>query len=323
MEKEIELKINKMHCIGCKQTIENNLKTMDGIKDIKVDLNTNTAKITFDEQKITLEKIEKEIHNLNYCTCESEKNCKYKNKENGFVQGIIYGFIPHIGCIGFIIFSILGVSFATNIFKSFLLDPNFFYILILLSLIFASISAAIYLKTNNFLSFSGIKRKWKYLLVLYGSTLTVNLLLFLIVFPYATNFVYAQNQNKIDLQNSASIPQSSPQTNIEKISLEVQIPCSGHAPLISDELSKINGVRKVEFQFPNIFLVEYDNTLTNKDKILSLEVFKTYSAKLLSSSTQQEVSKQQNQYFMPIPNNTLNTQNQRRTYGCGCNIKRT
>jgi len=69
--------------------------------------------------------------------------------------------------------------------------------------------------------------------------------------------------------------------------------------------------------------VEYDNTLTNKDKILSLEVFKTYSAKLLSSSTQQEVSKQQNQYFMPIPNNTLNTQNQRRTYGCGCNIKRT
>ena len=33
--------------------------------------------------------------------------------------------------------------------------------------------------------------------MLYGSTLTVNLLLFLIVFPYATNFVYAQNQNKI------------------------------------------------------------------------------------------------------------------------------
>lgn len=39
-----------------------------------------------------------------------------KKKPKGFLVGLIYGLIPHIGCIGFIIFSILGVTTATIFF---------------------------------------------------------------------------------------------------------------------------------------------------------------------------------------------------------------
>jgi copper chaperone CopZ len=74
--------------------------------------------------------------------------------------------------------------------------------------------------------------------------------------------------------------------SISSIRLKVDIPCSGHAPLISQELKSINGVVGVQFSFPNIFDVEYDSTKTSKQQILSLDVFKTYKATVLESTTQ-------------------------------------
>ncbi len=91
--------------------------------------------------------------------CEKPKETK---KEKGVLKGILYGLAPHTFCIAFIVFTVLGATTATALLKPLLLNPYFFYILIGLSFIFATISAIFYLKRNGILSFPGIKKKWRY-----------------------------------------------------------------------------------------------------------------------------------------------------------------
>ena len=218
--------------------------------------------------------------------------CQTTAKESkGIGSGLVYGLIPHVGCIAFIVFTILGVTTATALFKPLLLNPYFFYILIGLSLVFATISALVYLSKHGIvgfqntengrilnLSLSGIKGKWKYLSTLYGTTVFTNLLLFMVVFPLAANL------------NTASVTAVSPQVPVAEgrsIRLQVNIPCSGHAPLITDELKKISGVTNVRFDFPNFFEVNYDPAKTTKQQILSLDVFNTYKATVVSENSQQ------------------------------------
>jgi len=64
-----------------------------------------------------------------------------------------------------------------------------------------------------------------------------------------------------------------------KIKLQVQIPCSGHAGLIQDSLSSVNGITNVKFYNPNVFLVSYDSNKLNKADILSISIFEEYPAK--------------------------------------------
>ena len=182
-------------------------------------------------------------------------------------QGILYGLIPHVGCIVFIIGSVLGVTVLTEMFKPLLLNRYFFYILIAISFSLATVSSAIYLKKNGMLSRSGIKGKWKYLSVMYGSTIGTNLLLFLVIFPLLANY--------------SSSPSGAFVAGTSTLNLAVDIPCSGHATLISQELKTINGVEGVTFSQPNKFAVSYDSAKTSKEKILALEVFKTYPAHAL------------------------------------------
>ena len=208
--------------------------------------------------------------NQNCCQKDEQKESK------GLKSGIIYGLIPHAGCIAFIIASVLGVTAATELFKPLLLNPYFFYILIALSFTFATISSAIYLRKNGLLSSSGVRRKWKYLSTMYGSTIGINLLLFMLIFPLLANVSVAQPVTGNILANNA----------LSSIKLTVDIPCSGHAPLISDELKKLEGISNVQFSLPNVFDVKYDSSKTTKQQILSLEVFKTYKATVLSESVQ-------------------------------------
>lgn len=189
------------------------------------------------------------------------------NKEKGFLTGLISGLIPHTFCILFIVFSTLGVTLATFLFKDLLLNRNFFYYLIALSFIFSTLTAVIYLRRNQILSFKGVIRSWRYLTVLYGITIGINLLLFFIVFPATANYSSKQLSNR-------AIEQSS-------LTLKVNIPCSGHASLITSELSKLPGIQEVKFRLPNIFDVYYDVNRITKQEILSLEVFKTYKATVL------------------------------------------
>lgn len=196
-----------------------------------------------------------------------EKDCcaVIKNNSNkGILSGVLYGLVPHTFCIAFILFSIIGAVTATALLKKVLLIPYFSYLLIFISLLLATISSAIYLKKTGCLCASGIKNKWKYITTLYSTTILINLLMFFVVLPALAN---------INLDNTVN--QNEYVTNL---SINVQIPCAGHAPLIIDELKKDNGVGFVQFRIPNIFEIKYDQNKTSPEKIVSLEIFKTYKA---------------------------------------------
>jgi len=193
-----------------------------------------------------------------------------KLEKTGLLAGILYGILPHTFCIAFIVFSIIGATTASLFFKKMLLIPYLFNLLIGMSVVFATISAVIYLKRNNLLSLAGMKKKWRYLLVLYGLTITVNWLFFNFIFPVTANF----NQSR---QGVVSNIETSSMT------IKVAIPCPGHAPLISDELKKVKGVLSVRFNTPDLFNINYDSTEATVDQIIALDVFNTYKASIVAN----------------------------------------
>ena len=203
--------------------------------------------------------------------CENKNNetSREGEKKDGFWKGVLFGTIPHIGCILFIIASILGATLLTSFFKPLLMNRYFFYWLFALSFVFATVSALLYLRKNKMLNIEGIKKKKKYLSIMYGSTIGINLLLFLVVFPLMANISFT---GAVSETNSASL---------NSLILQVKIPCSGHASLISSELRTIAGVKDVKFSMPNKFEVTYDST-TSKKEITSLDVFKEYPATILN-----------------------------------------
>jgi copper chaperone CopZ/plastocyanin len=291
MEKIID--IQGMHCKSCAEKIEAKLSNIEGVEKVRVSLVEEKAFVKFDPTKVDVDTIKREIQSIGYETDISSDNStelpatNVKLGKSSIKQGIVYGLIPHTGCIAFIIASILGVTAATEFFKPLLLNPYFFYILIGLSFTFATISSAFYLRKNGLLSSLGIIRKWKYLSTMYGSTIGINLLLFLVIFPLLANVSFAQSTtgNFIGAVDNGGI------NTLSSLKLQVDIPCSGHAPLISDELKTISGVVGIQFSLPNIFDVKYDSTKTSKQQILSLDVFKTYKATVLGEESNQSTEK--------------------------------
>ena len=143
-----------------------------------------------------------------------------------------------------------------------------FLILAVLSFSLATVSAIIYLRRSQSLSWQGAKNKWKYLSSLYISVILVNFVMIYLVFPALAN----TNLNKNNQQASVVT------ATYSLLTLKVLVPCSGHAPLIVDELEKANGVGDVKFRLPNYFDVYYDAKITSEEQILSLEIFKEFSA---------------------------------------------
>lgn len=290
--------IKGMHCKSCADLIELKISLLDGVESIKVSLIENKAFVRFDPTKISLERIKTEIESLGYST-NSELA---KNEEKPIRQGLVYGIIPHIGCILFMVGSILGVTVLTQIFKPLLMSKYFFYILILISLGFATISSAVYLKKNGLLSSAGVKRKKKYLLTMFGSTILINLLFFFIIFPLLAN-VSLTSASSI---TGAVVGVNNLETDLSFIKLQVDIPCPGHAPLITGELKTINGVAKVKFSSPNYFDVNYNSAETTKQEILSLDVFKTYKAKVI------------NEFISKLPTQETTSEQESTKGGCSC-----
>ena len=275
MDKTIN--ISGMHCSHCVNSIESGLGKLDGVKSAKVSLENGTAEVSFDEEKVSLEDISEKISELGY-TAEGHSEKENGNRENkkGFLKGLLYAILPHTGCILFIIASVIGATAATQLFKPLLMNRYFFYILIAVSFGFATISSIIYLKQNKMLSKKGIKRSTGYLAFMYGTTIGLNILLFLVIFPALANVKSVQGKTAGALSgsgNSALVLYDS------MVKLQVEIPCSGHAPLITSEIKKLPGIGDIKYSFPSVFEVKYSSALVSKEEILGLDVFKSYPAK--------------------------------------------
>lgn len=197
--------------------------------------------------------------------------CKNKSIDGkkGFWQGILFGIIPHSFCILFILFSAFGAIFATEYLKKFLLIPNFFTILVAFSFIFALIAAIIYLYRSRELNFTGVKNNYRYLAILFGSTIILNIIFIYVIFPSIANLKNEKQTLAIE------------STRTKTLLIRVDIPCPGHAPLIIDELKKIKGVGNVQFIFPNQFSVMYNVNETNGNNILEADIFKNFKAEKL------------------------------------------
>lgn len=191
-----------------------------------------------------------------------EKTATKERRSGGIWSGILFGILPHSFCVAFALFSIIGAVAFTAFFKKFLLIPYFVHFLVLISLLLVTISAVIYLKKCNCLCVAGIKNKWKYISTIYSITVLINLLMFFAIIPALANVGSKESKN---LEN-----------NLSSLSINVEIPCSGHATLIMDELKKDNGVDWVKFDMPNAFEIKYDSEKTSPKEIISLEIFKTY-----------------------------------------------
>jgi copper ion binding protein len=319
--KEENIDVKGMSCLGCVQKIEKRLSKLKGIEEVKAKLAKGKVYVKFNPKIIGLDEIKAEIEDLGYKTDLNSDG--QKSGKTSLIQGIIYGLAPHSICIGFILASIVGATTLTQLFKPLLLNPNFLYILIAISFFFATISAIVYFNRLGFISIrknengsylviesEGIKRKWKYLSTLYGTTIGVNLLFFLVIFPILTNMTSGSALADIYANGNSN--------NIQTLRLQVDIPCSGHAPLITSELKSINGVINVKFSFPNIFDVYYDASKTSKEQILSLDVFKTYKASVLGSVSLEGFDDQ------PNSNNNQNLNGLgcgAGSCGCGCGVR--
>ena len=66
IEKSVVIQCSGMTCEGCKQTIENKVKKIDGIKAVNADFNTNIVKATFDDGKTNLDAIKSAIVSAGY-----------------------------------------------------------------------------------------------------------------------------------------------------------------------------------------------------------------------------------------------------------------
>lgn len=203
--------------------------------------------------------------------------CQNNNNKKGFWSGICYGLIPHFPCLAFIIFSVLGVTFAASIFRPLMMSRYFFYLLIGLSLLLASLAALFYLKKNKILNWIGIKKSRKYLLTLFLTTIIVNLLFFFIIFPALANL-------------SANRVNNLPVTDQNFVTLQVDLPCPGHAYLVTEELNKLPGIRSVRFNLPNLFDISFDPKIISKDKILGLDVLKIYQGQIIEENISPEAA---------------------------------
>lgn len=188
---------------------------------------------------------------------EREIGGKGNEIKSGLKSGIISSVIPHLGCIVFIVMTLLGVSVGSVFLKKLILNSWSFPILVFISFFIAGISTFFYLKSNC------CKNKIKYVATLLISVLVVNALVFYVVFPWAANL------NGRMSGNSSVV--------LAEMDLKVEIPCSGHASLIIDELKK-GGASEVVYNTPDEFRVRYDGSKVTKENLISLAILKEFKA---------------------------------------------
>jgi len=69
--KKVNLKIDGLHCKSCKALIESEVKAVNKVKDIDVDLASGSATLEFDGN---IEEVYKTIEDLGYTVIKNENN---------------------------------------------------------------------------------------------------------------------------------------------------------------------------------------------------------------------------------------------------------
>ena len=64
--KEINLKIEGMHCAGCSTRLEKVLNNLDGVKEAHVSLEQKNAQIQYDESIISVQEIKEAIEDAGF-----------------------------------------------------------------------------------------------------------------------------------------------------------------------------------------------------------------------------------------------------------------
>ena len=252
-----------MHCKSCEKLIEDGLEDLEGVERVDARFADETVEVAFDKKRIGLEAIAKKISSLGYSALGKDA----KKEDKGFMKNVFYALVPHTGCFAFLAVTVLGITGAAVFLRPLLMNAYFFYLLILFSFVMTTVSIALYLKRNDILSMSGVRRKAGYIATMYGITIGVNVLLFFVIFPYTANLGSGPTGLALAQEQGYS-----------SLTMSVNIPCPGHAPLISGDLKSIEGVEVVRFSLPNNFEVYYDRSKTSKQEILNLEIFETYPA---------------------------------------------
>lgn len=195
-------------------------------------------------------------------------DCCKPRKANGFWQGLLYGLFPHAGCLAFIAASVLGMATMASVFRPLLMKSYFFYGMIALSFVFATLSAYLYLRKQG--GIHNARHHKGYLGILYGTTLAVSLVMYFIVFPALASASSTENVTAIK-----------PSADLQKVTLDVNIPCGGHAPLITDALKSVKGVVNIQYLPLTKFVVTYDARQITKEQIAAISMFSEYPARIV------------------------------------------
>lgn len=75
---KLNIKITGMSCASCVRTIEAALKDLDGVKEVKVNLATESAYVKFDESKVSISNIIRAIESVGYGVVRERRNIVIK-----------------------------------------------------------------------------------------------------------------------------------------------------------------------------------------------------------------------------------------------------
>ncbi len=63
---ETTFNVKNMTCIGSAASVESMLRSLSGVADVRVDLQTKTAHVNFQSDAVTVEQMKNAIHSIGY-----------------------------------------------------------------------------------------------------------------------------------------------------------------------------------------------------------------------------------------------------------------
>jgi copper chaperone CopZ len=73
----VEFKCDNMHCKSCEESITNEVKKINGIKEVTADAKSKTVKVSFNKEQTNAKDIEKSINAAGYDTQTSKSGNKH------------------------------------------------------------------------------------------------------------------------------------------------------------------------------------------------------------------------------------------------------